>query len=150
MQPYAKVTQVWVGGSNSLLDPQDMPVITLSKKLLQQFGGADLEKLNIGIEYDVTDLNYAANISLAIIFDKTYIVYQTDLRSVQGQAKTYLRLPFLPKYDNQKKIGSHTLDVIVKLRPRWTIWHMVNSYQDFSNLSSVAESTSSHIVTLTE
>lgn len=150
MEPYAQVTQVWAGGPNSLTDPDDQPVITLSKKKLVEFGGADLEKVNFTLQYDVTELKYAANASIALIFDESSLVSQTDLKGVQGVAIARFRMPFLPKHDNKKKIGTHKLTIVTKLRPRWTIWHMIDSVRSFMELRSVATSSTSRTVVLVE
>jgi len=143
------VSNVWVGDINSLNDPQDMKTIEISKKEVEKFGTGE-DKVNVGIEYDVTDINYAANISLAIVFDKTIMVYQTNLPSVQGKAIMYLRLPYLPKYANKKKVGVHALDIVVKLRPRWSVWHLIDNYKDFTELQSVAEVTENRTVIIRE
>jgi|WetSurMetagenome_2_1015567.scaffolds.fasta_scaffold711561_1 hypothetical protein len=150
VSPYAIAKKTWIGGSSSLLDPKDQNPIVLSKKQLIEFGGADLEKLNFCVEYDVTELKYRANLSIALIFDKNTIVSQTDLKGVQGTAITYFRQRFLPQYDSMKTLGTHTLSISLKLRPQWTIWHLIKNYQDWKELQSVAESTISRQIVLTE
>lgn len=142
----AEVTKVWTGDFNT---PEDCDVIELSLKELIEFGGADKEKLNFEITYDVTELNYAANISMAFIFDKNIVVYQTDLKSVQGSATATFRIPrFLPKYSSQKKVGNHILDIVVKVRPRYSVWRILDNYKDLTELKGVAESSTSRIVTI--
>lgn len=148
--PYAKATQVWTGGPNSLTEPEDMSKITLDLTKLTVYGGETLGKLNFTVEYDITELNYMANISIALIFDKNILVSQTDLKNAQGTAIASFRMPFLPKYANQKRPGTHTLDIVIKLRPRWTIWHMIDNVKDFMELKSIGESKTTRIVVLTE
>lgn len=147
---FAEVSKTWTGGPSSLTNPENMTVITLSKKELIEFGGADKEKLNVEIEYNVEDLAYAANLSVTAVFDKSVVVFQTDLKSVQGTGKIALRFPFLPKYDNQKKIGAHRLEIILKLRPRYTPWRMIDNIKDYLNLRTVATSVAMRTVILTE
>jgi hypothetical protein len=150
VKPYAEVKQVWNGGPNSLHEPQDMQTITLSRKEMSEFGGGDKEKLNFSLEYDVTELNYAANLSIAIFYDRSAATYQTNLKSVQGAAKATFRIPFLPKYGNMLQPGNHIVTIAVKLRPRWTVWHMIDNYKDFSELSAVSESWTMRRVVITE
>jgi hypothetical protein len=147
---YAIVGDTWVGGPTSLDNPENQDPITLSKKEIIEFGGVEKEKLNFTIQYDVTDMKYAANLSITLVFDKSIIVGQTDLKSVQGSANMAFRMPFLPKYDNQKKIGKHNLEIILKIRPRYTIWHLINNLKDYLELRKVADSVATRTVILKE
>lgn len=147
---YAVVTNTWVGGPTSLENPENQDTIILSKKELIEFGGVDKGKLNFEVQYDVTDLNYAANMSITIVFDKSIVVYQTDLKGVQGSATQAYRVDFLPKYDNKKKVGNHTLEIILNLRPNYTIWHMIDNVKDYLNLRSVATSIATRMVVIKE
>lgn len=145
---YAVVGETWVGGPTSLENPENQNPIVLSKKELIEFGGSDKEKLNFTVQYDVTELEYAANLSITLVFDKSIIVGQTDLKSVQGEANVAFRMPFLPKYDNHKRIGKHTLEIILKIRPRYTVWHMIDNLKDYLELRKVAESITTRTVIL--
>jgi hypothetical protein len=147
---YAFVDRAWTGGPDSMENPDDQDPIVLSKKQLIEFGGADLEKLNFDVRYDVTSLNYRANLSIALIFDKSTLVSQTDLKGVQGEARATFRMPFLPKYDSKKKLGTHQLDIVLKIRPFFTVWHMLDSVRSFLELRSVTESTFTRTVILRE
>jgi hypothetical protein len=148
VEPYAKVTQVWAGGPNSLTDPEDMETLTFSRKELIEFGGGDKEKINFTLEYDVTKLAYSANISIALVFDKSIVVSQTDLKNVQGVGYSSYRMRGLPKYENKMKVGQHTLNIVIKLRPRYSIWHWIDNYKAFMELQSVAESRTSRLVVM--
>lgn len=147
---YAVVGETWVGGPTSLENPENQDPIILSKKELIEFGGADKEKLNFTVQYDVTKIKYAANLSITLVFDKSVVVGQTDLKGVQGSATMAFRMPFLPKYDNQKKVGRHNLEIILKIRPRYTIWHMIQNFKDYLELRSVADSIAARTVILKE
>jgi len=148
--PYAEVKEAWTGGPDSLENPENQDPIVLSKKQLIEFGGADYEKLNFTVRYDVTDLNYKANMSIALIFDKSIMVSQTDLKGIQGEGFATYRLPFLPKYDNQKRIGKHQLDIVLKIRPYTTIWHMIDSIKSFLELRGITESVDTRSIILKE
>ncbi|MDD5348260.1 MAG: hypothetical protein PHT59_06585 [Candidatus Omnitrophica bacterium] len=140
-----EIPEVWQG---DLTAPEDQDTIQLSQKEMAQ--NPDVEKVNFTVKYDVTDLNYAANASIAIVFDKKTVVYQTNLKGVQGEASASFRLPFLPKYANQKKRGKHLLDIVVKIRPQWSVWHFADNYQDFQKLVAVAEGSTSRYVEIGE
>jgi hypothetical protein len=120
MDPYARVSQVWNGGPNSLTDPEDMEVMTFSKQAITECGGPEREKINFTVEYNVEELESPGNISIALVFDKTTTIGQTDLKSVQGQGVASFRMAGLPKYDNLKKLGAHQLDIVLTLRKRWS------------------------------
>lgn len=147
---YAKVIQTWTGGPSSLTNPENQEVITLSKKALLETGGLDLEKLNYTVEYDVTDLKYRANLSMALIFDGMEMVSQTDLKGVQGKSYATFRQRFLPQYDNMKSVGTHHLQITLKLRPQWSVLHLYKNYYDWKELKCISESTVTRLVVLTE
>lgn len=143
MEPYAAIKNVWAGGPNSLTDPEDQDPLVFSKKELIEFGGADKEKINFDIEYDVTELNTAANISIRLVFDKTVTIGQTDLKSVQGVGYAAYRMKALPKYDKYKKLGPHTLDFIITLRKRFSLL-------DASSFPAVSTTTTTRKIILRE
>ena len=146
-----EIEKAWMGDVNSLVDPfpADQPAITLSKKKLLEFGVED--KINFVLKYDFSKLGYGASALVAIAFDQqSPLEFVTNLRGLHGAGKMVVRERFLPKADNQKPVGEHTLELKVYLKPRWNVWTFSDNYMDIQQLPHVASFTKTIKVTLTE